>query len=62
MAATMNKIAKKSFPKASIVIDRFHVQKLVYEAVQEVRIAYRWEVTSKENQNIQKGKAIRCSV
>jgi len=56
MAATMNKIAKKSFPKASRVIDRFHVQKLAYEAVQNVRIAYRWEAISKESQNIQKAK------
>jgi transposase len=56
MAATMNKIAKKSFPKASIVIDRFHVQKLAYEAVQDVRIAYRWEAISRESQNIQKAK------
>ena len=56
MAATMNKIAKRSFPKASRVIDRFHVQKLAYEAVQNIRIAYRWEAISKESQNIQKAK------
>ena len=56
MAATMNKIAKKSFPKASRVIDRFHVQKLAYEAVQDVRIAYRWKAISRESQNIQKAK------
>jgi len=56
MAATMNKIAKKCFPKASRVIDRFHVQKLAYEAVQEVRIAFRWEAIAKESQEIQKAK------
>ena len=56
MASTMNKIAKKSFPRASRVIDRFHVQKLAYEAVQQVRIAYRWEAIAKESQDILKAK------
>jgi transposase len=56
MAGTMNKIVKKSFPKASRVIDRFHVQKLAYEAVQDVRIAYRWEAISQESDNIQIAK------
>ncbi|MDM8162241.1 transposase [Labilibaculum sp. K2S] len=56
MAGTMNKIVKKSFPKTSRVIDRFHVQKLAYQAVQDVRIAYRWEAISQESQNIQIAK------
>ena len=56
MAATMNKIAKECFPKALRVIDRFHVQKLAFEAVQEVRIAYRWEALARESQQIQKAK------
>ena len=38
MAGSMQKIAKTCFPRAMQVIDRFHVQKLVYEAVQELRI------------------------
>lgn len=41
MAGSMQKIAKHCFPRAMQVIDRFHVQKLVYEAVQELRITYR---------------------
>ena len=43
MAGSMNKIAKSCFPKASLVIDRFHVQKLAYDAIQEIRISHRWE-------------------
>ena len=31
------------FPNAIKVVDRFHVQKLVYEAMQSVRVRYRWE-------------------
>jgi len=49
MAATMEKIAKKAFPKATQVTDRFHVQKLAYDALQEIRIKYRWEAIEQEN-------------
>lgn len=56
MAASMEKIAKFSFPKAVLVTDRFHVQKLAYEAVQEMRIKYRWEALDQENKEIELGK------
>jgi len=49
LAPTMKLIAKRSFPKATIVSDRFHVQKLAYDAVQELRIKYRWEAIDQEN-------------
>jgi transposase len=35
MAGSMNLIAKRYFPNARLVTDRFHVQKLAIEAVQE---------------------------
>ena len=50
MANSMKLIAKKSFPKAIQVTDRFHVQKLALEALQEIRIKYRWEAMDSENQ------------
>jgi transposase len=56
MAGSMNLIAKKCFPKTAIVTDRFHVQKLASEAVQEVRIRLRWEIIEKENKEIQKAQ------
>ena len=56
MAANMNLIIKRSFPKASRVIDRFHVQKLASEAVQNIRIKYRWEAISNENLAIEQAK------
>lgn len=43
MAGNMNLIAKKCFPNAVRVTDRFHVQKLAVEALQEIRIKYRWQ-------------------
>ena len=36
MAANMGLIAKKCFPNATRVIDRFHVQKLAIETLQEL--------------------------
>jgi transposase len=56
MAANMGMIVSRCFPKASKVIDRFHVQKLAYDAVQEVRIKYRWEALEQENQAIEAAK------
>ncbi|TDE13764.1 DDE transposase [Dyadobacter psychrotolerans] len=57
MAANMNKIITRCFPKADKVIDRFHVQKLAYDAVQEIRIKYRWEALDQENDAIKTAKA-----
>jgi transposase len=48
MAPDMKLIAKTCFPVAKRVIDRFHVQKLAYDAVQEMRIKARWEALDKE--------------
>jgi transposase len=56
MANSMKLIAKKSFPKAKQVTDRFHVQKLALEAVQEVRIRLKWEALDKENLEIAEAK------
>lgn len=56
MAGSMNIIAKRSFPNATLVTDRFHVQKLAIEAVQELRIKHRWEAIDKENEAIEKAR------
>lgn len=42
MAASMEQIVKKTFTKATLGTDRFHVRKLAYDAVQQMRIEYRW--------------------
>ena len=49
MAGSMNLVASICFSKAVKVIDRFHVQKLVYDAVQQLRIKHRWEAIEEEN-------------
>lgn len=56
MAGSMNKIVKHCFPKASLVIDRFHVQKLAYDAIQEMRIAHRWDAINQETNDIKNAK------
>lgn len=48
MAPNMELIAKTCFPAAKRVIDRFHVQQLAFEAVQEMRIKARWEAIDRE--------------
>lgn len=58
MAPTMERIAKLSFTKAKLVTDRFHVQKLAYDAVQEMRIKCRWEAIEQENNEIQLAKEV----
>ncbi len=58
MAPTMEKIAKYTFPNANLVTDRFHVQKLAYDAVQEIRIRHRWEAIEMENQEIELAREV----
>jgi len=56
MAGNMGLIVKKSFPNATQVIDRFHVQKLALDALQEIRIKYRWEALDAENDAIEQAR------
>ena len=56
MAHSMKIIVKKCFPKATQVTDRFHVQKLAMDAVQELRIKYRWKAIELENTERQLAK------
>ena len=56
LAANMEKIARESFPYASVVNDRFHVQRLCGEAVQHIRIQHRWQAIDEENQQAKEAK------
>ena len=56
MAASMQNIAKHSFPSARLVTDRFHVQQLAFDAVQELRIKHRWEALDQESKEIELAK------
>lgn len=56
MASNMESAARQSFPEAFLVTDRFHVIKLAIEALQHLRIKYRWEELDKENEAIELAK------
>ncbi|WP_449448543.1 ISAon1 family transposase [Spirosoma pollinicola] len=56
MAGNMGLIAKKCFPKATQVTDRFHVQQLALEAVQDMRIHYRWQALNADNEALEQEK------
>lgn len=56
MANNMQLASRMCFPESNLVTDRFHVVKLVMDALQHLRIKYRWEEIEKENQAIKKAK------
>lgn len=57
MANSMNKIVRACFPCAEKVIDRFHVQKLAYDALQEIRIKHRWDAINIETNDMENAKS-----
>lgn len=56
MAANMSLSIKQSFGKSSQVTDRFHVVRLVNEALQHLRVKLRWEAIDAENKAIKEAK------
>jgi transposase len=56
MAPSMHKIVRRCFPMAKRVIDRFHVQKPAYDALQEIRIAHRWDAINEETDDKENAK------
>jgi len=56
MANNMNLTARICFPEAKLVTDRFHVVKLVTEALQHLRVQNRWKAIEEENQAIEIAK------
>lgn len=56
MSPAMEAIVRESFPKTYLTTDRFHVQQLVSEAIQEVRMSYRREAIQEENKALEKAK------
>lgn len=56
LSDSMRRICRYAFPRASRVIDRFHVQKLALEAVQEIRIKHRWEAIDTDTEAREQAK------
>jgi transposase len=52
LSPAMQRICKDCFPNAELVSDRFHVQRLMNEAISDMRIDYRWEAIELENKEI----------
>lgn len=52
LSSAMMLTVRKVFPTAKLINDRFHVQQLMSEAVDQLRIRYRWEVLDAENRAI----------
>jgi len=56
MANSMDWIIRCNFPQAIKIVDRFHVQKLVFDALQDVRIALRWKAIAEETTAMKQAK------
>lgn len=56
LANSMDWICRTNFMWASLTADRFHVQQIISEAVQEIRIEERRKAINEENQRVLKNK------
>lgn len=56
LSESMKRIVRTCFPKAMRVIDRFHIQKLACDAVQEMRIKHRWDTIQEANDAMESAK------
>ena len=59
LSSAMMLTARNAFPAASLINDRFHVQQLISEAIDQLRIRHRWEVLEAENKAIREHRAKR---
>lgn len=59
MSPAMEKIVRTALPKARMTTDRFHVQQLVSDAVQEIRVALRKDAIKVENAAIIAARAAK---
>lgn len=59
LSSAMMLTVRKAFPGAKLINDRFHVQQLMSEAVDQLRIRHRWEVLNHENKSIREHRARR---
>lgn len=57
LSDSMRKIVRTVFRKASRVIDRFHIQKLACDAVQELRIKHRWDAIQQADDEMEEAKS-----
>src|SRR5208283_3719438 len=56
MARNMSFAARNSFLNSNMVIDRFHVVRLVMDALQHIRVSLRWKAIEEENAAIKQSR------
>ncbi len=56
LSESMHRICRLALPKASRVIDRFHLQRLALDAVQEIRIKHRWDAINADTDGRESAK------
>ena len=61
LSSSMMLIAGRSFPKATLTNDRFHVHKLYYDAIDELRVSLRWMARDFENAEIDRCRKERMA-
>ena len=59
LSSAMMLTVRTVFPKAMLINDHFHVQQLMSEAIDQMRIAYRWGGLDAENKAIKEHRAKR---
>lgn len=59
LSSAMMLTVRRTFPAASLINDRFHVQQLISAAVDQLRIRHRWEVLDDENKAIKEHREKR---
>lgn len=59
LSSAMMLTVRTAFPAAALINDRFHVQQLFSEAVDQLRVRHRWEVLDRENKAIREHRAKR---
>lgn len=59
LSSAMMLTVRTAFPGASLVNDRFHVQQLISEAIDQLRIRHRWEILDTENKVIREHRRRR---
>lgn len=52
LSSAMTLTVRRVFPAAKLINDRFHVQRLMSEAVDQLRVKFRWEVLDAENEAV----------
>ena len=56
LSSAMMPTVRKVFPKATLINDRFHVQQLMSEAIDRMRIRLRWQVLEEGNKALKENR------